>query len=263
MLDLIKYELKGMKNSIYAILIGIAIMFLLVLAKVNIIYGAVNFVSATTIGFVIIVIVFISAIKIFSRYLYRDDGYLMFTLPENGYEITGSRLIVAFIEIAVISLATLAVALFGTTKTINNMPEINGFDLWSIAKLFIMPSIILYSITEYILGIGVFLLTIYFSMVVGKTVLPVRKYEKGIAFVLFLVLSFLVSWIRSCFENVWVIDKVVNFPKGFEMNGTEMFNISVSNSTISFNMGVLIINIILFAALFIGTSKLIDRGIEK
>lgn len=263
MLNLIKYEIKGMKNSVYAILIGIALMFILVFAKVNIMYGAINIVSATIIGFVLVVIAFISAIKVFSRYLYNDDGYLLFTLPANGYEITGSRLITAFCEITVVALSATILFIVASIKTMNSIPQINGVNWWGIAKTFITPSTVSYAIIEYILGVCVFILTIYFSMVIGKTVLPVRRYEKGIAFLAFIVLSIVINLIRNCLEDVWVINKVVRLPQGFEMDGGTMFNISISNSTISFNMGILILDIILFAVLFIGTSKLIDRGIEK
>lgn len=259
MFDLIKYELKGMKNFIYAILISIAVMCLLILAKVNLLYGLINSASGALIGLVILIIAFINSIKIFSKYLYEDDGYLLFTLPVNGYEIVGSRLIFAFIQLTVVILALVILAFATTSKLLNFIPDIKTY-----VSYFITPLTVGYGIVEYIINIGVLLCSIYFSMVLGKTILKLKKHEKGAAFLTFIVVNIIINYAKGLVDKLWVLYKPINIPNGFDIN-TGIFgsNFSISNSTISFDMGLLILNIILFAALFIGTSKLIDKGIEK
>ena len=49
-----------------------------------------------------IIVIFISSLKIMSKYLHGEEGYLLFTLPQSGMSIITSRLITALIQISIV-----------------------------------------------------------------------------------------------------------------------------------------------------------------
>ena len=59
-----------------------------------------------------IVAIFIGNIRMFTRDLKEDTGYLLFTLPQSGYSILGEKLIVVLIEVVSASIVGLTFIVF-------------------------------------------------------------------------------------------------------------------------------------------------------
>lgn len=116
MLQIIKYQLRGRKNSF--------LLTLAILGAVNLLawfFGARELVMQTyrmsaAMGFWIFIsmtVTFVSGAAMFfmcasghaSGMLYRDSGYLMLTVPRRGWEILGGRFIAGLIEGAAYGLA--------------------------------------------------------------------------------------------------------------------------------------------------------------
>lgn len=266
MFDLFKYEFKYTKSYNIFTLIALILTVISVAFNFNIAFGILNSTTSILVNTVLFIVSILCCIKIFSRYLYNNDGYLLFTLPKSGYEITGSRLLFSFIAITVSLILLIFSSLFiGYKALMYGAPQIlEKLNISSLISSFLTPSVVIYGIFDYTFSILVFIMIIYFSMIVGKTVMSVRKYEKGIAFVIFIATIFIIGSIRSLISNIWVINSYVNVAK-FEkiLNSIQYVNVNLSNTYVSFDILQLIFNIVIFTALFIGTSKLIDTGVEK
>ena len=115
MFKLIKYELRSTFLTILGICITVIIANLLLMTKKGSWDVAVPGLSICLIIGAIIVI-FISSLKIMSKYLHGDEGYLLFTLPQSGASIITSRLITALIQISIVVFVCLSDVLFDCTR---------------------------------------------------------------------------------------------------------------------------------------------------
>ena len=107
MFNLVKYELKGYYKD-FIIAIGIiALVSLGLLTRINVwqdqSIGGISFM----LSFAAMVVVFIWNIKIFSRDMYEDSGYLLCTLPQTGYSILASKLITALSQSIIVGIVAM------------------------------------------------------------------------------------------------------------------------------------------------------------
>jgi ABC-2 type transport system permease protein len=258
MLNLINYEFKGMSKNITAIIASLFIMLVLTNIKAGIFYGALSTTVVFALGVAVTVLVIIECIKILGRYLYSNDGYLLFVTPVTGYEIIGSRLIVSVIIIAIVTICFALFTYFSLiTKALNLMPELLNI------KINISPYIVLYFIVEKIISIVLLLMILYFSMVLGKSVYANKKYEKLIAFIAFIIVAILISSIGNIFNNSLIVNistkNMIPSMGGLNINinGT-----SITNNAVGLNLGRLIYNLIISTGLFFATAYIIDNKLE-
>lgn len=194
---LMKYEIKGS----YRYILG-------VLALVVILTGGIYFymnnaiandgttLQALFIGLSFMVIfgtmfaTFFYIVNLFRKELYEDRGYLTFTLPLTGKEILGSKLLVAIFWFAVLGLGILISNLIGLRMVIPSefWKDIPFGEILGEIGLGPIISLVLFSI----LGGVVSLITIYFSMALGRITMKNRKLS-GIWFIIFLVVSFIIN----------------------------------------------------------------------
>lgn len=266
MFKLIKYELKSMYKSILGIVIAIGVLsmlsgiiFFVPDEKAKIIYTLINSLILLVIGIATFVILFINCIKSMSKYLYGSDGYLMFTTPQSGYSIIGSRLIVSLIQIAVVLAAFLVFVYFTLIKgfmSIANLEGmydivINAFDInWQVTIIFIL---------DFILGFVSFLLTVYFSMILGKSIIPIRKHEKLVGFITFIVINSLLNYMSYKISRLITIDIPIN---GICSANGSIGSIFINNNVLSIGFSSTIFNIIVCIIFFFASSYLIDNKIE-
>ena len=258
MLNLIKYEFKGMSKNITAIIASLFIMLILTNIKAGIFYGALSTTVVFALGVAVTVLVIIECIRCLGGYLYSNNGYLLFATPMSGYEIIGSRLIVSVVIITVVTICFALFTYFGLiTKALNLMPELLNI------KINISPYIVLYFIVERIISIVLLLMILYFSMVLGKSVYANKKHEKLIAFITFIIVATLISSIGSIFKNSLIVNISTNnlIPSmgnlNININGT-----TITNSAVGLNLGNLLYNLIVSAGLFFGTAYIIDNKLE-
>ena len=107
-----------------------------------------------------------------------------------------------------------------------------------------------------------FLTTIYFCMVIGKVALKGKKIGKVGSFVIFILLSMLISWLS--FKLITVLPQTLNLSNFSISNSSNLLNsdFSVSGGEFNINIAQTIFNIITFIVLFISTSYLIDKKLD-
>jgi ABC-2 type transport system permease protein len=250
MFKLIKYELRSTFFTILGICISVIVASILLMTRKNswdrqLIIGLA---ACLVIGAMIVI--FISSLKIMSRYLHGDEGYLLFTLPQSGTAIITSRLITALIQISIVLFLSLLMFYL-------IIPEEIDLSLFKQIEF----SVILYSIIEYVWGIFYSLTFIYFCMVIGKVALKGKKLGKIGSFIIFIVLSILMSWLSSKISSI--------FPQTLSLGSSIADNLKSTTSNFSISGGVLKINIanaifeiITFVGFFISATHLIDKKLD-
>ena len=197
------------------------------------------------------IVILISSLKIMSKYLHEDEGYLMFTLPQSGRSIITSRLITALIQISFVAFVSFSMSYF-------TMPVEIDLSLFKDIKF----SAILCSIILYIWAVVSSLTFIYLCMVIGKVALKGKKLGKIGSFIIFIILSGVISWLSYKLGTI--------FPQTLNLGGSSIVNnIQSSNSGFSITAGVpnvnisqILFEIVVFIGFFIGGSRLIDNKLD-
>lgn len=250
MFNLVKYELKGYFKDFIIIIGIIALLNILLYTRIHSWPEGVIATLSFLISFGALIIVLIWNIKLFSRDMYEDSGYLLFTLPQTGYSVLGSKLITAIIQGLIVG----AVALAFNFIALQSIDEVRS-NLGLIANN-INPKLTVLSIASSLLNYIFFLTTVYFSIALSKIAIKKRRLGKLGGFVIFVIVSLVVAKITS------VIGKI--FPKNFSLNilsAQSQFGLYGSNE-LSVNIAVTIFSIILFILMFIATSYIIENKID-
>ena len=278
----LKYELKGS----YKFILG-ALALLLFLNTGNFLYikkvafgGNISGLGGTFLGISFLVIfgimigTFLYIINQLRRDLYEDRGYLTFTLPLNGRQIVASKVIGALIWFIVIGVG------FVLTNIIAGfiiMPK----ELWSdlireLSQLNIKISSLPWKFIIFNLISGLFnglviLLTIYFSMALSRVSIGNRKF-KGIWFFVFILLAIAIGYLQ--YKAIELVPYYIDFNNfGIRtineiLNGipTGMVNMNTVFTTIDnhifVNLGSMLLNIVIFVSMFLGTSAIIEKRID-
>ncbi|MBU3112482.1 hypothetical protein [Clostridium lacusfryxellense] len=251
MFKLIKYELRATFLTIIGICATVIIANLLLMTKKGTWELAVPALSIVLFVGAIIVI-FISSLKIMSKYLYDDSGYLLFTLPQSGVSIIGSRLITALIQTTIVVLVSFLMFYFNVADDISLEFFFKNLKM----------NLILYGIFNYICMIFYSLTIIYFCMVIGKVALKGKKIGKIGSFIIFIILSMVIGWISVKITTLFPQNLDLS---NFTINKTAILinsDFTASGGNFNINIAQTILDIIIFAGLFIGSSKLIDKKLD-
>lgn len=244
MLKLIKYELIGRYKSGLALLLSYIVLNALLFTNIFVLFGA-SIETSTTIGQVlsmflsiaILVIAFIRAIRLMSKELFSDSGYLTFTLPFGASKILGAKIVVFVLEGLVFLLAVAGVSFYSIATA--SSPKV-----FELIKLGInnYASYIFYAFIYALITYICFMLLIYLSITLSKSILVNRKHGKLFAALIFIVLNNLQNFI---YYLAAVKQRLVLIDTGYEA------------VTIS-----LIITIAFGVAYFMGTKYLLDNKIN-
>ncbi|MFT5873141.1 MAG: ABC-2 type transport system permease protein [Clostridium sp.] len=250
MFNLVKYELRATFLTILGICTTVIIANLLLMTKKGSWEptGIVGLSMCLAIG--AIIVIFISSMKIMSKYLHEDSGYLLFTLPQSGMSIITSRLITSLIQISIVSLVSFLMFYL-------NIPD-EILSYFKDLKL----AVIVYNIFSSTWATMYFLMLIYFCMVIGKVALKGKKLGKIGSFIIFIILSLGISWLSLKLTTL--------FPQTINLGGSSIANnFGASNSGFSLSVDAPIINIasaifdiIIFIGFFVTTSYLIDKKLD-
>ncbi|MBC8060650.1 MAG: hypothetical protein H7Y18_08285 [Clostridiaceae bacterium] len=248
MLKLIKYELRGNLLTILGICITVMVANLLLITRkaaweTDVIIGA-----SICLSIVAITIIFISALNLMSKYLYNDTGYLLFTLPQSGMKIMLSKLLTALIQITLV----IVVTSLGVCFTLGSPLDFSFFNYITVKGILVFTFIYIW-MTISLLSF------IYFSMVMGKVALRNKKLGKIGSFIIFILLSVALFWIESKLTGIF--PQTINFDISSLFKNSDLINNnldSISKITIS----NLIFEILTFAAIFIGTTYMIDNKLD-
>ena len=251
MFKLIKYELRSTFLTIIGICISVILANLFLMTRKGSWDKQVIIALSVCLIITAMVVIFISSLKIMSKYLHEDSGYLLFTLPQSGMSILTSRLLTALIQISIVGFLSFLMFYFTVIQAI---------DLSFLKDVEI--SVILYSIIGYILITFYSLTFIYFCMVIGKVALKNKKLGKIGSFILFIILSSLMSWLAFKIGTA--------FPQTLNLGGSALNNsfksttssFTISDLGLNINIANSIFDIITFAGFFFSTSYLIDKKLD-
>lgn len=251
MFKLIKYELKGYYKD-FAILLGIvAFLNLLLFTRINSWSVEALIGISIMVSFAALVAVFMWNINLFSRDLYQDSGYLMYTLPQKGYSILGSKVLTALIQNIIVGFVALTFNFIMVTLTISNWSQ-----RLSEVLSYTTPGFIALCIISVLIGGIYFLSTIYFSIALGKVALKKKKLGKFGSFIIFVVISMITGKITDLAANI--------FPQILSVNmASARVQATMSGiPVVPINIAVLVVSALLFTGLFLGTSYLIENKID-
>jgi len=231
MFNLIKYELRGKMLTI----LGICLTVIIGNAFLMTHSGGIGVLALSTfIGVFALVVICISSLSLMSDYLYDDQGYLLFTLPQSGVSILSSRLIAAVIQISIVAIVSLFMFCVLDQGRIGN-GILQGTEVREI----------LYSILMYLWTIVSALTFIYFCMVIGKITLKGKKIGKIGSLIIFFLLSGVRNGLSVMNSNF--------FPQIVQLDSFTSFTINVGNT---------IFDIVTFVILFMATSYLLEHKVD-
>jgi len=237
MFNLIKYELRGKFLTMLGICLAVIMGNIFLMTQLT--SGGMGVLALSTfIGAFALVVICISTLSLMSDYLYDDQGYLLFTLPQSGVSIISSRLITAVIQISIVAIVSLLMfCIIDQGRILNAI--LQGAEIRDI----------LLSILMYLWTIVSALTFIYFCMVVGKITLKGKKIGKIGSFIIFFLLSGVRNWLSVINSNFF--PKILNFD-----------SLTAFSTSFSINIGNTIFDIVTFAILFMATSYLLEHKVD-
>lgn len=202
-----------------------------------------------TFGFAILYL--IDIITLLRQDMFKQEGYMLFMTPFNGYQILGSKVVFALFEGFFIGLIYLLI-MFGNAKIMNLTDfrfifEFGGLDaseIWIMIKGLILA----------ILSIVEFALTIFLSFALFKSIFTDVRFKGAITFGIFVAINYI---------KIKISDLVSNLTG----SSTDMFYASSSNvmlnSNIHMTLNVGIIYVLVMSAiLFAMTGYLLENKIN-
>ena len=251
MFKLIKYELRSTFLTIIGICISVIFANLFLMTKKNSWDNELIIGLSITLIIGALIVIFISSLKIMSKYLHEDEGYLLFTLPKSGTSIITSRLITALIQTSIVAFVSLLL-LYLTIPVEIDLSFLKDIKL----------SIILFSIALPIWAIVSSLTFIYFCMVIGKVALKGKKLGKIGSFIIFIIISGVTSWLSYKIGTI--------FPQTINLSGFSLGNnfrvsapgLALLGEVLNINIAQIIFEIVTFIGFFISASYLIDNKLD-
>ncbi len=252
MFNLVKYELKGHVKELTIIISSVILLSLLLYTRINVWEQGAVFVCSVMISFAAMVLVFIWNIMLFSRDMYEESGYLLFTLPKKGYSILGGKLLTALCQVILVGIVVGLFNFITFTQTVPDWKNVISEITKVISYKFVAFSV-LTSVFQYVS----LLVLIYFSISLSKVAIKKKKLGKLSAFVIFVVSSLIIGKTADALTTV--------FPQTFSISMVSNTMQSVMNNAhevIPVNISLLVFDIVLCVAIFIVTSYILEKKID-
>lgn len=251
MRNLIKYEVKGyLKETLGLILVTLFFQVLLLVKGMDFFdERIIVLVFVNLVAFGSGIVTFIWNIKLFSKDLYEDTSYLIYTVPESMNTILASKFISSLVQTFIVVIINLAFVFnylnitFGVFKYIKEMP--GNFIL-----TFVLNGVITYLST---------LAMIYFSITLSKISIRKKSAGKFGAWVIFLIISSAFKYIQFL-----ILDNIPGFQMEHMINNAMYSgrNFTISYGFVNANIIDGIFNLIIFVILFFTTSYLLRDKLD-
>lgn len=260
MFKLLKYDLKGYFKDFIIMACSIIILNLALLTRINVWSSDAIFSLSMLIGFVASIIVVVWNVTVFSRDLYGDTSYLLFTIPKSGKNILMNKILTAIIQCFIVSaiVGIFTVILLQILRLTKNFMILDIVMFGKLLNAFTPQFIAVCIILSFLMYIT-FLLTVYLSITLGKVAIKNRKFGKLGAFGIFVVLSIIQVKLEYVVSNI--------FPQSFNLKIMDMKNIaeasnySVSNG-VELNIAFIVLSIIIIVAMFYAVAYLIENKLD-
>lgn len=246
MLKLIKYELQTVWKDLLVVLAIILLLNLALLTRINVWKDGIVFGLSCLIYFGGLVAIFIGNIRMFTRDLKEDTGYLLFTLPQGGYSILGEKLIVVLISLVLTSIV--GMIFVGVTSNLININLFNGFGFGAVLQ-------IIGELYQYISLI----VLIYFIIAFTKMIMKGKRLSGLVEVAIFAAFGFLSYEIEKFIGRI--------LPYRANIAGGSI-NLQISQQVksvygnVSFNIANGIFELIVTIVLFAVTAYILEKKIE-
>jgi hypothetical protein len=281
MKNIIKYEWK---KSWRTYVTGIAIVFLLyiyILARINFLdfqklqqqhyFGPLEsflnvapVVTYMGILFIGTIVLIIHGITHMYDDLYKESSYLLYSIPKTGYEIVGSKLILSVLRMG----AWVILMFFTATHLISTAMSKSPYDINIISILGDNVHILLLIFISMLFMFAFFLITIYFCFVLNKTVFSDIKYRTLLSLVTFFVLLYVINKINYFISSTftWTVNIPLNITKIKAIADQSIPNLhmNMNSAQNGLNIDIIpdIVHLVIFGALFVYTSILVERKLN-
>lgn len=262
--NLIKYELKGKSKYILGAVVLIVLfnVYLIFKGRINASEGiskaSFSFGLSSLCIIVSMVVAFAQLAGSFRRDITGDTAYLLFTLPQSGYSILGSKMIIALIDFVIFSVVPTTMFILNAVFIVPLIPGSKDILTELTKAAWINKGAI---ISNYLILALIFtqiLLLMYFSLVVSKSILKQRKYRKLLSFIIFILTIIVVAKIGGLITNVF--PQTINLGKvGFRPPVETMMSYRFDSDI---NIASMIYEIFIYIMLFIGTGYLMEEKMD-
>ena len=250
MIKLIKYEFLGRFKYILGFCAALITFNAFLLMMINSWQSEIILVLSLLAGFSMFIIALASGIHLYKKDLYGDTGYLIFTIPQSGYSIIASKLIMSLIEFIIYLLLSSMLSFV----ILLSLPQeellqilIRKMPLGSVG-FFILPAI----------GYLIALIIGYFSLSISKAVFSTKKLNRALPFAVFiisLVLIRIVAYYIGILFPQTVIFNIMTIKGRLE-------NISLTVPKITLNIISVIYYLIVYVGMFIGASYVLEKKVD-
>ncbi len=205
------------------------------------------FASFLAVGFAILYLVDI--ITLLRQDMFKQEGYMLFMTPFNGYQILGAKVLFALIEGAVIAFIYFAIVLLNA--------KIMGMLDFKITWDFnFQESLLLLKILMFaVLAIMEFALTIFLSFALFKSIFTNVRFKGAITFGIFIVINLIKEQLFNLVADI--VGKNLDMHYGYYHTDAEILT-AISPAV---NIGILYV-LVMSAVLFIGTGYLLENKIN-
>lgn len=266
MLKLIKYEFKTISKEFLIILGAIILLNLALMTRINVWSDNAVIGLSFLICFGAAVAVFIYNIIIYTRDLKQDTGYLLFTIPKNGYAILGAKLSSALIVmVAAMILGCIMVFFVGViamgnfdafVKAFTDLKNMNNINIFKFILVVIVDAIIV------ILWYIEFLLTIYLAITISKVIMNGRKFSGLVSFLIYIIINLITGKVYELLSKA--IPKTINpYVTSYGNGVSHLSNVDdPSILLIPVNWAGGIFYLIVMIGLFVGIGYMIEKKID-
>lgn len=247
MFKLIKYEIQTVWKDLIVVLAIILLLNLALLTRINVWPNEAVFGLSCLIYFGGLIAIFIGNIRMFTRELKENTGYLLFALPQGGYSILGEKLIVVLISLVLTSIVGMIFVI--ASSSLANIKLFNGFGFGSVLQ-------IIGDLYQYISLIVI----IYFIIAFTKMIMKGRRLSGLVEVAIFAAFGFLSYEIEKLIEAVLPYRASI---AGGSINlqmSEQVKNVSYGN--VSFNIASGIFELIVTIVLFAVTAYILEKKIE-
>ena len=269
---LMKYEVRSCGRIFFPFYIVVLIFSIVASLFINFDNYEHDFSVLYLVGFLVVFALFVAAIVLtillivqrFNKSLLEDEGYLMFTLPVSQKTLVLSKFLTSLLFIILTSIVgmiciSLVSVMFG--YKISDVIDI-GYVLNNTGSIFSRNiGGILFYIFSYIVDYSTFILTIYLAITICH--LPkLSKHKVLSGLVAMIVLTIIQSAIGGIFDYFMTssrVEAIVNLDILF-LNVDKLFGTILSVG--SYEIGILILNVVIALALFFGTTTLLEKKLN-
>ncbi|MBA5850277.1 hypothetical protein H2684_02965 [Clostridium sp. cel8] len=258
MLKLVKYELKGYYKDFLIMTCAIILLNLFLCFKINDWTNESIMIANMMISFAAYVIVFVWNIKVFSRDIYEDSGYLMFTLPKRGYEILGSKIITCFIQfIMVFAVSSIITVLWAELLNVTSGLVLQVRNTIDFISKYSSVKFMIFGLLSVIVIYTSYLLTGYLAITLSKVAIKNKKFGKIGSFIIFIILVIAQGKIDKVFQDI--------FPQTFNINVVSSGVNSVfinSNANLHINISSAVLSVTILIIMFYAVAYLLENKLD-